>query len=233
MSEAQEKSMLVSIPIESGGTTEGVYLAPVEPRALYVFAHGAGAGMRHAFMEDVASALHLRGIATLRFNFPYMNAGRGRPDRPDVAHAAVRAAVRVGAGLAPEAPVFAGGKSFGGRMTSQAQAIEPLANVRGLVFLGFPLHPRKQPAMERAAHLREVTSPMLFVQGSRDELADMSLIHQVCNDLGPRATLHVVEHADHAFSAPKRAGKPHDQMIEELADTAASWMLGQLGSASF
>jgi predicted alpha/beta-hydrolase family hydrolase len=180
--------------------------------------------MRHRFMEAIAQALAVRGIATLRYQFPYVEAGARRPDPPGVLEATVRAAVARARELAPDLPLVAGGKSMGGRMTSSAAARRPLEGVLGLVFLGFPLHPAKQPGTGRAEHLARVPVPMLFLQGTRDDLADVDLITGVCGSLGPRATLHVVEGADHAFSVLKRSGRSDAQVLEELADTAAGWI---------
>jgi predicted alpha/beta-hydrolase family hydrolase len=198
--------------------------APSAARAGYVFAHGAGAGMTHSFMEALAKALAARGVATLRFNFPFMEQGSKRPDSPTVAHAAIREAVAEAAKRLPGLPLFAGGKSFGGRMTSQAQAIDPLPGVRGLVFVGFPLHPAGKPSVERAKHLADVKVPMLFLQGTRDELADMALVRETTSRLGSLATLHVVEEADHAFHVLVRSGRTDAQVLEELAETMAHWM---------
>jgi hypothetical protein len=198
--------------------------APSAARAVYVFAHGAGAGMAHSFMEALAKALAARGVATLRFNFPFMEQGSKRPDSPTVAHAAIREAVAEAAKRLPGLPLFAGGKSFGGRMTSQAQAIDPLPGVRGLVFVGFPLHPAGKPSVERAKHLADVKVPMLFLQGTRDELADMALVRETTFRLGSLATLHVVEEADHAFHVLVRSGRTDAQVLEELAETMAHWM---------
>jgi len=199
--------------------------APAGAEAGYVFAHGAGAGMDHEFMEAIAQGLAERRIATLRFNFPYMEQGSRRPDTPAVAQAAVREAVAEAARLWPGLPLFAGGKSFGGRMTSQAQAAQPLPGVKGLVFVGFPLHPAGKPGTERAKHLAKVEVPMLFLQGTRDELADLELLRGVVAPLGKRATLHVVEHADHAFHVLVRSGRKNPEVREELLDTMAAWML--------
>jgi uncharacterized protein len=192
---------------------------------VYVFAHGAGAGMHHPFMEQAAKALGGHGIATHRFDFPYMKAGKSRPDSPAVAEAAVREAVREAARNAPlpNLPLLAGGKSFGGRMTSQAQANEPLPGVRGLVFFGFPLHPPGRPGVERAEHLSAVEIPMLFLQGTRDEFATLDLLRDVVQRLGSRATLHLIEEGDHSFKVPKRTGKTERDVLEELAMTIQQW----------
>jgi uncharacterized protein len=188
-----------------------------------VFAHGAGAGMRHPFMERTASQLAARGIATLRFQFPYMEAGRKSPDRPAVLMAAVKAAVREARALAGDLPLVAGGKSLGGRMTSQLQAEQPLEGVRGLAFFGFPLHQPGKPGVARAEHLAQVDVPMLFLQGTRDPFAELELIKQVTSGLGARATLHVVEGGDHSFGVLKRSGRTFEEVDAELADAFASW----------
>jgi predicted alpha/beta-hydrolase family hydrolase len=198
--------------------------APPEARACYVMAHGAGAGMAHPFMAAVASALAEHGIATLRYQFPYMEQGSKRPDAPKLAQATVRAAVVEAGRLLPELPLFAGGKSFGGRMTSQAQAASPLPGVRGLVFLGFPLHPAGRPSDERAAHLVDVQVPMLFVQGTRDQLADLSLLQTLVGKLGARATLKLFHDADHSFHVPARSGRKDAEIIAEMAQTLAVWI---------
>jgi uncharacterized protein len=205
-------------------TVSGVLDAPANPEACYVFAHGAGAGMNHAFMADLAHGLVQRGVATLRFQFPYMEQGSKRPDSPRVAQAGVRAAVEEAATRLPGVPLFAGGKSFGGRMTSQAQAAQPLPHVRGIVFVGFPLHPPGKPSVERASHLAAIEVPMLFLQGTRDELADLDLVRQTTTKLGPRATLHVVDGADHSFHVLVRSGRNDTQVREELLDAMAAWM---------
>lgn len=212
------------IPLPSGPTISGVLRVPDEPRACFVLAHGAGAGMNHPFMADLANALEARGIATLRFQFPYMEQGGKRPDNPAVAQAAIRAAVQEAVERLPQVPLFAGGKSFGGRMTSQAQAQMPLEQVLGLIFVGFPLHPAGKPSVERAAHLSNVTVPMLFLQGTRDTLADLELIRQTTDALGSRATLHVAEGADHSFGVLARSGRSHADVIEEVAHASARWI---------
>ncbi|RYY79491.1 MAG: alpha/beta hydrolase [Comamonadaceae bacterium] len=198
--------------------------APPDPQACYVFAHGAGAGMDHSFMDAIATGLAQRGIATLRFQFPFMEQGSKRPDPPKVAQAAVRAAVEEAARRLPGVPLFAGGKSFGGRMTSQAQAEAPLEGVRGIVFVGFPLHGANKPSTDRAKHLADVKVPMLFLQGTRDALADLELMQQAARGLGKRATLHVVDGADHAFHVLVRSGRNDAQVREELLDTMAAWI---------
>jgi uncharacterized protein len=187
-------------------------------------AHGAGAGMAHPFMEAVANALAERGIATLRYQFPYMEQGSKRPDTPKLAQATVRAAVAEAARLLPELALFAGGKSFGGRMTSQAQAVSPLSGVRGLVFLGFPLHPAGRPSDERGTHLFDVQIPMLFMQGTRDELADLPLLQTLVGKLGARATLKLFQDADHSFHVPARTGRKDTEVMAEISDALADWM---------
>ncbi len=213
------------IPIPSAGTTVSAVLdAPTHAKACYVFAHGAGAGMNHAFMVAIAQGLVERGIATLRFQFPYMEKGSKRPDSPAVVHAAIRAAVEEAARQLPGVPLFAGGKSFGGRMTSQAQAMEPLIGVGGIIFIGFPLHPSGKPSTDRAKHLADVKVPMLFLQGTRDELADLDLVRETTAKLGRRATLHVVDGADHSFHVLVRSGRNDTQVRDELLDVMAQWM---------
>ena len=225
-------------PIETGfdtgtgaGRVSALLVRPPDAWLLYVLAHGAGAGMRHPFMEDVARRLAARGVATFRYQFPYMEAGRRRPDPPRILQAAVRAAVAAAREAAPDLPLIAGGKSLGGRMTSSAAAERPLEGVRGIAFLGFPLHPPKQPSVERAAHLDGVGVPMLFLQGTRDDLADLGLIRQVCARLGARATLHVVEGADHSFHVLRRSGRTDAEVLDELADVVARWGRGLAPSA--
>ncbi len=212
------------IELDAADSVSALLTTPAHPRAGYVFAHGAGAGMTHRFMEDVAQGLAERGVATLRYQFPYMEKGSKRPDTPRVAHAAVRAAVDEAARRWPQLPLFAGGKSFGGRMSSQAQAATPLPGVRGLVFFGFPLHPAGKPAAERGEHLLQVGCPMLFLQGTRDELADTTLLRGVIDQLGERATLELVDDADHSFHVPARSGRTDAQVRAGLLETFVRWI---------
>ena len=212
------------IAIDAGTSVSALLRAPAAPRAVFVFAHGAGAGMEHAFMEAFANGLAARGIATLRFQFPYMERGSKRPDAPKVAHAAVRAAVAEAAQRLPGVPLFAGGKSFGGRMTSQSQALQPLPGVRGLVFVGFPLHPAGKPSDERAQHLREVACPLLFLQGTRDELAALELLQPLVQRLGERASLVLLDDADHAFHVRVRSGRTDAQTQDAMVDAIATWV---------
>lgn len=197
---------------------------PRDAVALLVLAHGAGAGMRHHFMANIAAALAKQKIATLRWEFPYMAAGKARPDSAKVAEACVREVWNASAKF--ELPRFAGGKSFGGRMTSRAHAAEPLADLRGIVFIGFPLHPRRpEPsAVERADHLAAATGPLLFLQGTRDDLADSSLLRPIVKRLGPRAKLHVIEGADHGFEVLVRSGRTNADVIDELAGVIRAWI---------
>jgi predicted alpha/beta-hydrolase family hydrolase len=200
-----------------------IVVRPPDAWVLYVLAHGAGAGMRHRFMEAIAAALAQRGVATLRYEFPYMEAGGGRPDPPAVLEASVRAAVDRAAAAAPGLPLVAGGKSLGGRMTSSAAANSPLPGVRGLAFLGFPLHAPGQPGTTRADHLDRVELPMLFLQGTRDTFARLDLLTPVCERLGARATLHLIEGGDHSFGVLKRSGRTPDDVMNELTDTFVTW----------
>ncbi|NUR45691.1 MAG: alpha/beta hydrolase [Sphingomonas sp.] len=213
----------VTIPVGEESVS-GLLLRPANAKALYLFAHGAGAGMTHRAMESNAQGLATRGIATLRYQFPYMEKDLKRVDPPKVAHAAVRAAAAEAARLA-DLPLFAGGRSFGGRMTSQAQADSPLPGVRGLAFLGFPLHPAGKPGTERADHLSRVQIPMLFVSGSRDALAELELLRPVVAGLGSRATLHLVDQADHSFKVAAKSGQTAADAEAEALDTLAEWML--------
>ena len=210
------------------GDVSGLLLRPDHARLLYVLAHGAGAGMRHPFLEAIAQRLAEQGIATLRYQFPYMERRSSRPDSPAVAAATVRAAVVEAARVAPGLPLIAGGKSFGGRMTSTAQAEEPLPNVRGLVFLGFPLHPPGRPGDQRAEHLARVQIPMLFLQGDRDEFADLKLLTPLIERLGQRATLHLVEGGDHSFKVPKRTGRTAADVMADLVGTIDGWAKEEL-----
>jgi len=206
------------IEINPGETVAALLTCPQQARACYVFAHGAGAGMTHSAMEAIAAGLGQRGIATLRYQFPYMEKGSKRPDAPKVAHAAVRAAVAEAARCCPSLPLIAGGKSFGGRMTSQAQALSPLPSVRGLAFLGFPLHPAGKPSSDRADHLGEVRIPMLFLQGTRDALAELGLLEPVVKGLGSRATLHLLDGADHSFHVLKSSGRNDREVLNQALD---------------
>ena len=199
-------------------------MKPRRARACFVFAHGAGAGMSHAFMEAIATGLYARGIATLRYQFPFMEKGSKRPDSPAVAQVAVRAAVAEARKRCRGMPLIAGGKSFGGRMTSQAQASRPLPGVRGLAFLGFPLHPPDKPAILRAEHLWEVEIPMLFVQGTRDKLAELRLLKSVTKRLGKRATTHLIDQADHAFHMPARSGRTDSDVMIDILDAFTGWV---------
>ncbi|WP_456711955.1 alpha/beta hydrolase family protein [Bradyrhizobium sp. USDA 4353] len=222
MTDRQARSL--SISIDGAGTVSALLIKPPQARACFVFAHGAGAGMTHAFMNDAAEHLAEHGIATLRFQFPYMEKGSKRPDPPALAHATVRAAVTEAARLCPQLRLIAGGKSFGARMTSQAQSLDPLPGVVGLAFLGFPLHPAGKPSVARADHLDAVEVPMLFVQGTRDKLADMALLKPVVKRLGARATLHCIAQADHAFHVPARSGRNDEAVLDELAQAFAAWV---------
>jgi len=213
----------VGIAVDDGVRVSALLETPPHARACYALAHGAGAGMNHPFMAAVASGLAVRHIATLRYQFPYMERGSKRPDPPKLAHAAVRAAVAEAARRLPKLPLIAGGKSFGGRMTSQAQAAAPLPGVRGLAFLGFPLHPAKQPSRERGKHLFDVQVPMLFLQGTRDALAMLDQLEPLCQELGARASLRLFEGADHSFHVPAKSGRTDAQVMAEMLDTLAAW----------
>jgi predicted alpha/beta-hydrolase family hydrolase len=217
----------LKLDLGNAASVSALLLRPENARACFVFAHGAGAGMSHPSMETVATGLCDRGIATLRYQFPYMEKGSRRPDPPAVAHAAVRAAVEEAARRCPGLPLIAGGRSFGGRMTSQAQAIAPLAGVRGLAFLGFPLHPAGKPSTTRAAHLSDIKIPMLFMQGSRDSLAEMSLLEPVVKGLGGLASLHVVREADHSFHVLARSGRNDAEVMNEVLDALSGWIGGR------
>ena len=214
------------IEVRPGEAVSALLVRPAQSRACYVFAHGAGAGMTHSSMEMVAAGLAERGIATLRYQFPYMEKGSKRPDPPVVAHAAVRAAVAEAGRCCPGLALIAGGKSFGGRMTSQAQALSPLSGVRALAFLGFPLHPAGKPSSDRAKHLADVDIPMLFLQGTRDAIAELRLLEPVVKSLGSRARLHLVEGADHSFHVLKSSGRNDREVMTEVLDAFAAWVDG-------
>ena len=212
------------IAVGSAGSVSALLIRPDPARACFVFAHGAGAGMTHSSMEAVAQGLAERGVASLRYQFPYMEKGSKRPDPPPVAHAAVRSAVAEAGRRCAGLRLIAGGKSFGGRMTSQAQAISPLDGVDGLAFLGFPLHPAGKPSDDRAKHLSDIKIPMLFLQGTRDALAELTLLEPVVRRLGPKATLHRVEAADHSFHVLARSGRNDREVMDEILDAFAGWI---------
>lgn len=218
----------LTLTVNESQQVSALLLAPKGARALLVLAHGAGAGMQHPFMEALASELAATGIATLRYQFPSMERGSRRPDPPALCHATVRAAVEAAHAAAPALPLIAGGKSFGGRMTSQAQAAAPLPGVRGLVFVGFPLHPAGRPGDERARHLFEVQIPMLFLQGTRDELADLTRLTAVTDGLGERAQLTVLADADHSFHVRARSGRTDAAVRTELVEALDAWLAGLL-----
>jgi predicted alpha/beta-hydrolase family hydrolase len=213
-----------SFTLDSGQRCSALWQAPAGARAAYVLAHGAGAGMTHPFMTMIAEGLAQRGIAAYRFHFPYMERGSRRPDPPAIAQAAVRAAVEHAARLMPGLALIAGGKSFGGRMSSQAQAQAAMPGVRGLAFLGFPLHAAGKPSDARAAHLRALALPLLFIQGTRDALADEMLVGSVVKRLDRNATLHFIANADHSFRVPARGGRSQDEVHGELLDALARWI---------
>jgi uncharacterized protein len=214
----------LTLAIDETRRVSALLQLPPAATACLVLAHGAGAGMEHPSMASVAAELAARSIATLRFQFPYMERGSRRPDPPALCHATVRAAVAEAARRAPKLPLFAGGRSFGGRMTSQTQAIEPLPGVKGLAFLGFPLHPAGKPSVDRAEHLRDVKIPMLFLQGTRDELATLELLQPIVKQLGARATLKLLQDADHSFHVPARTGRKDPQVRAEMLDALANWI---------
>ena len=220
----RELNFNVGSDVGSARGVSALLMRPKEARACFVLAHGAGAGMRHASMEAIAGGLGERGIATLRYQFPYMEKGSKRPDPPALAQATVRAAVAEAAKACAGLPLIAGGKSFGGRMTSQAQAKTPIDGVKGLAFFGFPLHPAGKPSSDRAAHLIDVKIPMLFLQGTRDALAELSLLEPVVKGLGNRATLHLAEGADHSFHVLKSSGRNDQEVLSEILDAFAAWV---------
>lgn len=211
------------IAVQGNGEVSALLVRPPTPRWLLVLGHGAGAGMAHPFLEKLAAELANVGIATLRYQFPYMEERRRVPDRPELLASTVAGAVRLAAETEPELPLLAGGKSMGGRMTSQAAAENLLGRVKGLVFFGFPLHPPNRPNTKRAEHLAKVGAPMLFLQGTRDTLADLTLLRPICAKLGSRATLHIIPEADHSFHVLKKSGKTDAEVMTELAQTAATW----------
>jgi len=217
-------SQALTIRVSEAETVSALFSRPEPSRACYVLAHGAGAGMNHAFMAAVSDGLADRGIATLRYQFPFMERGSKRPDSPRVARTAVRAAIAMAASLMPDTPLFAGGKSFGGRMTSQAQAESALPQVRGLIFLGFPLHPANKPSQERAEHLAQISCPMLFLQGTRDELADLALMRTVVERLGQGAALQLFDDADHSFHVRARSGRTDQQVLDSMLDAIVAWL---------
>ena len=213
----------ISFKVPEIGKISGLLMRPTDSKWILALAHGAGAGMSHPFMSALADELARVGMATLRYQFPYMEARTGRPDSPVVATATVAAAARAAREAASDLPLLAGGKSFGGRMSSTAAAEGLLDGVRGLVFFGFPLHPPKRPGTKRAEHLHKVKMPMLFLQGTRDDLADLSLLRPICKKLGSLATVHVIEGADHSFHVLKKSGKTDESVLRELADTTETW----------
>jgi hypothetical protein len=214
----------LDIEVGEADSISAILLRPTNAQACFVFAHGAGAGMAHAFMEAVAAGLCERDVATLRYQFPYMQKGSRRPDPPSIAQATVRAAAAEARRRCPGLPLVAGGKSFGGRMTSQAQAVAPLEDVHGLAFLGFPLHPAGKPSSDRAKHLAHIDVPMLFIQGTRDHLAELRLLEPAVEDLGPSATLHLVKEADHSFHVLVRSGRNDREVMEEILNAFAAWI---------
>jgi len=224
MSPSPHDARELSVAVGDGANVSALLQIPRDAEALLVLAHGAGAGMKHPFMAAMASGLAERAIATLRYQFPYMERGSKRPDPPQLAQATVRAAVTAAAQAQPELPMFAGGKSFGGRMSSQAQAKTPLNGVRGLVFTGFPLHPAGKPSQDRAKHLADVKIPMLFLQGTRDALAELPLLEPVCKSLGKRATLKLFADADHSFHVPAKRGRKDADVFAELLDVTSAWI---------
>ena len=214
----------LTLTVDESHRVSGLLMTPPRAGACYVLAHGAGAGMTHPFLEAVAAGLGARGIATLRYQFPYMEQRSKRPDPPALAQATVRAAVAAAGRQRPGLPLIAGGKSFGGRMTSQAQAAAALPGVRGLAFLGFPLHPAGRPSDERGNHLFDVHIPLLFLQGTRDALADLALLQPLIERLGARATLRLFPDADHSFHVPARTGRKDPEVMEEMLEVMRAWI---------
>lgn len=218
------KTTPLAINVADGTAVSGRLTVPASATACLLLAPGAGAGMNHSYMVALSEGLAARGIATLRYQFPYMEKGSRRPDPPALCHQTVRAAVAAAHGLLPDLPLFAGGKSFGGRMTSQAQALAPLPEIEGLCFFGFPLHPPKKPAVSRAQHLGAIRIPLLFLQGTRDELADLTLLREVLKPLGTAVTLKVIEHADHSFHVLVRSGTTDEKVLDAMLDEVAAWI---------
>jgi predicted alpha/beta-hydrolase family hydrolase len=225
-SQAEESASAreMTIVVDQETRVSALLLLPARARVCFVFAHGAGAGMAHPSMTSVATELAALGVATLRYQFPYMEQRSRRPDPPHLCHATVRAAAAEASRLAPGLPLIAGGRSFGGRMTSQAQALSPLPGVRGLAFLGFPLHPARRPSVERAKHLFEVRIPMLFLQGTRDELASLELLEPLIKQLSERATLKLLQDADHSFHVLARTGRKDPEVRGEALRALVAWM---------
>jgi len=221
MSSADTETL--KIELDDGRTVSGLLKTARKPRACFVLAHGAGAGMTHPFLSVLAAGLAEHGVTTLRYQFPYMERGSRRPDQPRLAESTVRAALVAARRLVPGLPLFAGGKSFGGRMTSQAQAESPLPGVGGLVFLGFPLHPPGRPSDERGKHLLDVQVPMLFLQGTRDDFASLVLLGPLVERLGARATLELIAEADHSFRVPARTGRTNDEILAQIVERIVAW----------
>ena len=226
MTEAATSSEMRFRATRSSGEVSAILVRPPDAHGLLVLSHGAGAGMRHRFMESIAGRLAQHGVATFRYQFPYVEQGKRRPDPRPILLATVRAAVTAASEAAGDLPLSAGGKSMGGRMVSMAAAIEPLPHVRGLVFFGFPLHPSGRPSCDRAEHLAQVSVPMLFLQGTRDALAELELLRPICGRLGARAELRVIDGADHSFGVLKRSGRSDDEVLEELAEATSQWAGG-------
>ena len=224
------KTKQLAFAVPGASHVSALLQAPKAARACYVLAHGAGAGMNHKFLASVAAELYDRGVATLRYQFPYMEAGAKRPDSPKIAQATVRAAVAEAARLLPRVPLIAGGKSFGGRMTSQAQAQDALSGVRGLAFLGFPLHAAGRPSRDRGDHLFDIRVPMLFLQGTSDALADLEELKPLCRALGTRATLKLLKDADHSFHVPAKSGRDDQQVLTEAMDALMGWLQAVLAA---
>ena len=218
--------MKIDIP-ERSVKVSALWAAPSNQKAVLVLAHGAGAGMNHAFMESLSNGLNAHGIATLRYNFPYMEAGRKAPDRLQVLSDTIRSALLKAIPLADGHPIFLGGKSMGGRMSSSLASQEDLPSVRGIVFFGFPLHAPGEHSSNRGTHLFDVKQPMLFIQGTRDKLADLSLLEPIVKKIGRRASLHIVEGGDHSFHVLKSSGRTNAEVLQEVVDVSAAWMVSK------